>query len=88
MEVDFKITTWERVVVPDEHKDEVISRLKDGSITTSNQLVEFVDGKGGDFEYGIIAEAEEQVSLDDNDGYTTIEAWVDKKSVYTNGKNI
>ena len=71
MHVDFKVTAWERVQIPEEKKEEVLKGLKDGTIATANDLVEFV-GEGGNYD-GVIAETEEQMVTSENDGQPTIE---------------
>lgn len=72
MHVDFKITAWERVQIPEEMEEEVLKGLKDGTIQNSNDLFELVEAKGGSYD-GIIAETEEQILPSENDGQPTIE---------------
>ena len=38
MEVDFKITTWERIRVPKDKQAEVLSLLESGEVTNANEL--------------------------------------------------
>jgi hypothetical protein len=85
-QVDFKVTAWERVEIKDEYVKEVIEKINNRSISSSNDLIEFIEEKGDTFDYGFIPETEEQISLDDNDGYSTIEVSVDKITVHGNGE--
>lgn len=73
MNVDFKVTTWERVSVPDELKDAVLEALNNGRIQTSNDLINFLDDRDSHGEYSIIAEVEEQMTPEENGGQATIE---------------
>jgi hypothetical protein len=84
--INFKVTLWEGVEIPDEHLNEVLAALENGEIKTSNDLVEFVDDLGGHSEYEIIAESETQLTIEENGGDATIEVigdnyetiWVNK----------
>lgn len=81
--VDFKITSWERVSIDDERLDEVLEKIKNGEIQTSNDLV-YTLNDDCSFE-GVLYETEEQLSLQDNDGYSTIEIIQDGRTLYGNG---
>lgn len=88
MNVDFKITAWERVSIPDNRKEEVLKALKDGTISTANDLIDFLEKKNEtDYQYeGMVVESENQLSLELNEGFSTIEAFDDNGIVYENGK--
>ena len=70
LNIDFKITTWERVSVPTEHKDKVLEALNSGEIQTSNDLIEFIEDANFD---GIMEETSEQLTVEDNGNQPTIE---------------
>jgi len=82
--VDFKVTIWEKVQIKDECLAEVIEKIKSGKIQSSNDLIDtdYTDGDDGNYE--TIAETEEQLSLEDNGGESTIEVY-DDGIVYQNG---
>lgn len=71
MYVDFKITCWERVTIPEDRKEEIEGKIKDGTIETANDLVEYLD-EDGVYE-GMVEETEATMTPEDNDGFSTIE---------------
>ena len=76
MQVDFKITTWERITVPQELQEAVIKAIANESITNADDLIEMF---GDDCFYeGIITDVSQQMSIDENDGNATIEVLDDK----------
>ena len=83
MKVDFKITTWERVEIPEEYKDEVLAKLEDGTITSASDLFNFVpsDGKQMDLDCNQIEGTDEQMSVSENGGCSTIEVLDDSEFV-------
>ncbi len=98
MHIDFKITTWERVIVPNNLKDEVLQAIKDEKITSSNGLHDWLSENGHevDTEYSIIPEVEEKMTVEENGGFSTIEVWENDsldgnrnpmKMTWENGKN-
>lgn len=82
-QVDFKVTVWERVTIADDKLDDVIARIKDGTITTSNELFDYLNG---DCSYGgTIDDTIEQMSPLENDNQSTIEVLNDDyETVFTN----
>ena len=70
--VDFKITIWERVHIDDENVEKVAEKIKDGTITCSNDVYsEFDERVAIDCE--ILHETSEQMTLEENDNQSTIE---------------
>ncbi len=90
MEVDFKITTWERVTIDDDSKlEEIKTKLEDKTIQTSNDLIAYCESNNIDVSFeGTVFEAEEQITTEENSGCATIEVLVTKGSsigtVWTN----
>jgi hypothetical protein len=79
--IDFKITSWERVQVSDDKVEEIISKIKSGEISSSEDLIELTINS----EYlGIIDDTTEQMTIEENDGQSTIEILVDTETVFTN----
>lgn len=76
MQVDFKITTWERITVPQELQEAVIKAIANESITNADDLIEMF---GDDCFYeGILTDVSQEMSIDENDGNATIEVLDDK----------
>ena len=83
MYIDFKITTWERIHIEDESlKDKIVAALKSGEITSADDVYELDnDAYKEDLYY-----VEEQMTVEDNDGFSTIEAYDDECNLlYKNG---
>ena len=68
MDFDFKVTTWERITVPQEHEAEVLQAIKDGEITCASDVWDFVDA-----DLNWVDVPSEQLSVEDIDGEATIE---------------
>ena len=87
MYLDFKVTVWERVYIPEEIKEEVIEALHTGQVQTSNDAFCIFLDKGVYFE-GTIEETEEQMTPEKNGGYSTIEFLDDdgEEPIFKNGK--
>jgi penicillin V acylase-like amidase (Ntn superfamily) len=86
MYIDFKITAWERVTIPDELKTEVLRKLKSGEITSSNTLYNAVDCE--DLFYQIQDDSGSQLSVEENEGDETICAYDEMEEIFSNGKKI
>ena len=89
MKFDFKITTWERVEVPTHLEDLVCDAIKKGVVDSSNSLHDFLSENGHDVdtEYSIIQEVEEQMSVEENGGSSTIEVLGDDgNNIWQNGE--
>ena len=67
MYLDFKVTVWERVFIPEEMKDEVLRGLEDGSIQNQGDLPFDLD-----FESETMYDTGDQMSLEENEGQATI----------------
>lgn len=72
MYLDFKITTWERLYVPEDLQQEIKEQLENGNLQTANDVIHKYEHKGVYME-GYISETDETMSVDDNDGQPTIE---------------
>lgn len=76
MQIDFKITTWERITVPKELEQEVIKAIASEEITCADDLIEMF---GDDcFNEGILSDTSESMDIGQNDGNATIEVLNDK----------
>lgn len=83
MYIDFKITTWERIYIEDESLEgKIIAALKSGEITSANDVFEFDENADRE----ILDDVDSQMSIYDNDGFSTIIAYNDKDTIlYENG---
>ena len=89
MEFHFKITTWESVTVPEECQEEVYQAIKSGEITSSSDIFDFLQDQKeiDETECEVIEEVEEQMSVDENGGCSTIEILDENgNTVWGNGK--
>jgi len=86
MKFDFKITTWERVTVREENEQEVLQAIKNGKIESANDIYDFLADKGDmNIEYEKLTDVDEQMSVEDNDGASTIEVVDAGKTIFSNG---
>jgi len=83
-QIDFKVTVWERVTIDDDKLDDVIARIKDGTIISSNDLFDCLDD---DCTYeGIIDDTIEEMLPIENDNQSTIEVLNGEgETIFTNG---
>jgi hypothetical protein len=81
MYIDFKIITWERIYIKDESlKDKIVAALKSGEITHADDVFDFNTDRE------IFHEDSQQMSIYDNDGFSTIIAYDDEDTIlYQNG---
>jgi len=90
MDFDFKITTWERVNVSEEHEQKVLQAIKEGKITSSNDVFDFLADKM-DFRYINfrcikLSETDEQMTVEENGGCSTIEVIDNGEEIFNNTK--
>lgn len=82
--LDFKVTSWKRIHVPDEKVDEVIERLKKGDCDVPYDLLDeddfYVDLQQPD------EECEEPMTIEENNKASTQELYnSDGELIYKNG---
>lgn len=83
MNIDFKITTWERVTVPIEHEKKVLKAIKKSKITCSNDIFDIIDN----INIELLDEVTEQMTVKENEGNSTIEVMDDNgKIIWSNSK--
>ena len=76
MQIDFKITTWERISVPQELEEQVIKAIQNEEITNADDLFELFGDEC--FNEGILSDVSQQMSIEENDDNATIEIINDK----------
>jgi hypothetical protein len=83
MWLDIKNTVWERVHFETvEEMNEVIKKLKSGELTTGNDVCEFLDRST---EW--IDDTSEEMRVEENDGYSTMDIMEDNKTIWENSKS-
>lgn len=77
MHVDFKITGWGRFEVPDGYEEQAKEILKKNPNISSEEFFSELSeiSKPSDITWKTLDNVETDMSLDDNDGYATIEAF-------------
>jgi len=84
MHVDFKITAWERVFIPEGHEQEILDKIKSGEIDSANGVFET------DLDCPIerLTETDEQMTPEENGGQCTLEVYkgTSTNSIYKNGR--
>ncbi len=76
MQIDFKITTWERITISKELEQEVIKAIQNGEITDADDLFELFGDEC--FNEGILSDVSQQMTIEENDNNATIEIINDK----------
>ena len=84
MNIDIKVTIWERLKLDKDQEKKVRKALKDGILNSETDLAEL--GVEGSWE--TLYETEEILDPDDNHGKATLEVWEnedDDKPLFING---
>ena len=87
MHIDFKITVWERVVFDEEHNEAVQEAIENGVITSASDLFDFIADLGdANVDCETLTDTEEQMSVEENDGCSTIQIWEGEEIIWENGE--
>lgn len=76
MYIDFKITTWERVEIPEEREEEVLAKIKSGEVECSNDLWSM--DMNMDLTYETLDDCSVQMTSKENSLAATIEVFKEK----------
>jgi hypothetical protein len=87
MQIDYKITTWERFEIDDEHREAVESFLKDNPKADAMDIFNWACDNGIDPDIQRLDHAEELVMPEDNDGQATLEILVNDTQIFSNAIN-
>ena len=86
MQFDFKVTSWQRITVPQEQEEKVLDAIKRGDINTASDVYNFLADEGN-VSSETLLETETEMTLEDNGGFSTIEViGVEGESLFKNGK--
>lgn len=72
-QINFKVTTWEVVQIPDELVDIVKQGIEDGTITSSGDLYDMPELEDVDLDLEFTDDGPDQLSVEENNGEFTIE---------------
>jgi hypothetical protein len=87
MHVDFKITTWERVEFDEEHNEAVKKAIENGEITSAEDLFNFLADRGdANVDLERLEDVDEQMSVEENDGCSTVQVWEGDELIWENGE--
>lgn len=91
MHIDFKVTMWERIYIPKGQEEKIKELVKKGYITNGDDLYQwFVDNdeeQGQNLVTETLYDTSKHLTPEENDGENTIEAFLDNKIIYENGKD-
>ena len=81
--IDFKVTSWERIRIPEDKVADAIEKIKDGTISNAGEAMV---GLGIDTGPEPVDDTCEQMSLSENEGNATIEVYEGNRvdAVYDN----
>ena len=83
MYIDFKITTWERAIINNGDEKAILEGFKNGTIGTPDEFP-----NDADISYEKLDDTDEYMSVDENDGFATVEIFNNNNEIiYTNGKH-
>lgn len=85
MFIDFKTTVWERFEIEDEHKESLLKFLEENPETLAWEIYDHYCENGGNPHCETIEETSEEMSVEANDGFSTIEVICDDKIIFQNG---
>lgn len=91
MNFDFKMTTWERVTVPHQYEQEVLSQLKLGKITYPHEiddLVETLSNMKYTADRETLLDYTEPMSVEENEGFRTIEVVAEDSNILWDNSKI
>ena len=83
MHIDFKITTWERIELPESEKEQILDKVKKGEFTSALDISNDIFGEH-DVECNHMIEVDEQMTVEENGGQSTIEAFEGNDLIWNN----
>ena len=72
-QINFKVTTWEVVQIPDELVDIFKQGIENGTITSSGDLYDMPELEDVDLDLEFTDDGQDQLSVEENNGEFTIE---------------
>jgi hypothetical protein len=84
MQIDYKITTWERFEIDDEHREALESFLKDNPKADAMDIFNWACDNDIDPYVEKIDGPDELMFPEDNDNQATLEILVNEKCIFSN----
>jgi len=85
MKVDFKVTIWESTAIPEDKEQEILTKIKAGTIASANDIHAQYSESEWDVQTETLYDTSEQMEVEDNDGGATLEVFNDSgKSIFIN----
>jgi hypothetical protein len=87
MKIDYKITTWERFEIEDEHKGALLAFLKENPQATGIDIYNWYCDIGGDPYVEAMSDTEHHVRPEENGGFATLEVFDNPNddAIFSNG---
>jgi hypothetical protein len=87
MKIDYKISTWERFEIEDEHKDDLFSFLKDNPNANGIDIHNWYLGLGGNPYVETMSGTEDCMTPKNNGGFATLAIYEDpnEDAIFLNG---
>jgi hypothetical protein len=87
MFIDYKTTVWERFEIEDKHKESLLKFLEENPEALASEIYDHYCENGGDPHRETIEGTSEEMSVDENGTFSTIEIICDDKIIFQNGAN-
>jgi len=85
MKIEYKITTWERFEIDDEHREALESFLKDNPIADAMDIFDWACDNNIDMpRIEKLDETDELMSPKENGGQATLEILINDESIFNN----
>lgn len=85
MYIDFKVTAWERVEIPEEIEQEVLEKIQNGEIKSANEV--FEKCQHDELNCEMLLDTSLQMKIEENDFNSTIEVFNDDSAlIWKNGQ--
>lgn len=85
MKFDFKVETWERVLVDEKYEDIVLQGIKDGTIKCSDDIFN-IEGVNAEL-VSLNSDCIKQMTIEENNGFSTIEVLNGIDTIYIKMEN-
>jgi len=87
MTIEYKTTVWQRFEIEDEHEESLLRFLKENPKTSGLDIYNYYcDEIGGDPYCETIDETSQEISVDENNGYSTLGILLGEQVLFQNGK--
>jgi len=88
MKIDYKITTWERFDISDEHEEELREFMKKNPQADAMDVYHWACDNGFEPEVKKIDGVDKILNPEDNGGQATLEILLNEKTIFSNEKKL